>query len=316
MENQSIIKKLHSFVPTQIINEDVSTKRIVFLGHLEGVEGDKGQALLIAERIHFKFDISRLNKKIIQSTHFENIQENDIYGWAEGCLFRTDIEDSDGITKSYEPQTKFMMIHPATQKHIDKYMGDTKKYLEETPELYKLVTKKYIESEDLSRTSWVYNILEGKAEVDRVVYKDTDPNEGFVLLPDSKWDGITLKTLYLVALVNDRSIKSLRDLTSKHVGLLKNIRHKSMETIKCRYPGITESDIMMFVHYLPSYYHFHVHIINVNFDAGSVSANVGRAHLIDSIINNIQNISPSYYQNTSLYISVNNKMYNMFQHSE
>lgn len=35
---------------------------------------------------------------------------------------------------------------------------------------------------------WVYNILEKKAEADRIVFEDPDPRVGFVLLPDFKWD--------------------------------------------------------------------------------------------------------------------------------
>lgn len=35
---------------------------------------------------------------------------------------------------------------------------------------------------------WVYNILEKKAEVERIVFEDPDPDVGFVLLPDFKWD--------------------------------------------------------------------------------------------------------------------------------
>lgn len=35
---------------------------------------------------------------------------------------------------------------------------------------------------------WVYNILEKKAEAGRIVYEDPDPDVGFVLLPDFKWN--------------------------------------------------------------------------------------------------------------------------------
>lgn len=35
---------------------------------------------------------------------------------------------------------------------------------------------------------WVFNILDKKAEADRIVYEDPDPDVGFVLLPDFKWD--------------------------------------------------------------------------------------------------------------------------------
>lgn len=37
-------------------------------------------------------------------------------------------------------------------------------------------------------SQWVYNILEKKAESERLVYEDPDPEVGFILLPDFKWD--------------------------------------------------------------------------------------------------------------------------------
>ena len=73
---------------------------------------------------------------------------------------------------------------------------------------------------------WVYNILEKKKEVDRVIYDDPDPETGFVLLPDLKWDCKSTTNLYLTAIVVPRNIKSLRDLTSKHLPLLRNIIDK------------------------------------------------------------------------------------------
>lgn len=73
---------------------------------------------------------------------------------------------------------------------------------------------------------WVYNILEHKSEADRIVFEDTDPELGFTLIPDLKWDGITLDTLYLLAIVQVHGLKSLRDLTEKHLPLLKNIKEK------------------------------------------------------------------------------------------
>lgn len=39
-----------------------------------------------------------------------------------------------------------------------------------------------------SPKKWVDNILEKKAEADRIVYEDPDPQVGFVLLPDFKWN--------------------------------------------------------------------------------------------------------------------------------
>lgn len=73
---------------------------------------------------------------------------------------------------------------------------------------------------------WVYNILEKKAEVERIVFEDEDPVTGFVLLPDIKWDQKQLENLYLVAICHKHGIKSLRDLDRSHLPLLKNILSK------------------------------------------------------------------------------------------
>lgn len=56
--------------------------------------------------------------------------------------------------------------------------------MEENMQMYKEVIEPYIRQLDPSRTQWVRNILQGQAEVDRVLYSDPDPQEGFVILPD------------------------------------------------------------------------------------------------------------------------------------
>jgi hypothetical protein len=41
----------------------------------------------------------------------------------------------------------------------------------------------------------VYNILDGVKEAERVVHLDKDPETGFVLVPDLKWDQTSMKAL-------------------------------------------------------------------------------------------------------------------------
>lgn len=41
----------------------------------------------------------------------------------------------------------------------------------------------------------VYNILEGRKEVERVLYRKDDPKEGFILLPDLKWDETSINAM-------------------------------------------------------------------------------------------------------------------------
>ncbi|KAJ8776205.1 hypothetical protein J1605_015767 [Eschrichtius robustus] len=40
----------------------------------------------------------------------------------------------------------------------------------------------------LSDLAWVYNILDRKAEAERIVFENPDPSDGFVLIPDLKWN--------------------------------------------------------------------------------------------------------------------------------
>lgn len=69
----------------------------------------------------------------------------------------------------------------------------------------------------------MYNILNKETEADRIIYEDADPDTGFVLLPDMKWDRQDVTALYLQAIIHRHDIKSIRDLNQSHLPLLKNI---------------------------------------------------------------------------------------------
>ena len=72
--------------------------------------------------------------------------------------------------------------------------------------------------------------MEHKSEVERIIFEDPDVENGFILLPDLKWNG-EVDTLYLLGIVHKRDIKSLRDLTEKHLPLLKNIQKKGIVSL-------------------------------------------------------------------------------------
>lgn len=69
----------------------------------------------------------------------------------------------------------------------------------------------------------MFNILNGKSEVERVIFRDDDPETGFVLVPDLKWDQKELENLYVLAIVKRRGILTLRDLRAEHLPMLRNI---------------------------------------------------------------------------------------------
>lgn len=93
----------------------------------------------------------------------------------------------------------------------------------------------------------VSDILNGESEVDKVLINNTD----YLILPDMKWDLHTVDSLYLVAISHDSTLRSLRDLTTSHIPLLKSIR-RDAHSAAAKW-GLGEGDLRMFIHYQPSY---------------------------------------------------------------
>lgn len=98
----------------------------------------------------------------------------------------------------------------------------------------------------------VRDILEGKAEVDSVLCRTLH----FLILPDMKWDPAgPISSLYLLAIVFDASIRSLRDLRGGpdgHVEMLEEIRDRASSIAKERW-GLARGALRMYIHYQPSY---------------------------------------------------------------
>ncbi|XP_003472715.2 m7GpppX diphosphatase [Cavia porcellus] len=192
-------------------------------------------------------------------------------------------------------EVKTTVVYPATEKHLQKYLHQDLHLIRETGEDYRKVTLPYLESQSLS-IQWVYNILDKKAEADRIVYENPDPSDGFVLIPDLKWNQQQLDDLYLIAICHRRGIRSLRDLTPEHLPLLRNILREGQEAILQRYqtPG---DRLRVYLHYLPSYYHLHVHFTALGFEAPG--SGVERAHLLAEVIENLE-CDPEHYQRRTL----------------
>lgn len=153
--------------------------------------------------------------------------------------------------------------------------------------------------------------MDHKKESERIVYEDPDNEEGFILLPDIKWDGVSANTLYLQAIVRTDKLKSLRDLTGAHCKMLESIRDKSLAVIKDKY-GLEAAKLRFFIHYQPSFYHLHIHVNHVA--NASQAIETERAHLLDHVIENLK-LVPDYYQRVSLTFPVkkDSELYKMFE---
>ena len=57
------------------------------------------------------------------------------------------------------------------------------------------------------------------------------------------------------------------------------------------------------IHYQPSYYHFHVHVVNVKIK-GLDGLLIGQCHLLEDVIEHLE-IDPEYYVKRSLVYALN-----------
>eukprot|EP00967_Tisochrysis_lutea_P133101 scaffold233065_cov36-Tisochrysis_lutea.AAC.3 len=189
-------------------------------------------------------------------------------------------------------------ICPANEIDITKYTRQRRHVVRETPEIYATATAPFVSELPASQLAWVQAIMDRQAEMDRLLYEDS----GAMMVPDTKWDLKDPETLYTLAIFKDRDIKSVRDLRGCHIEMLKTLRAGALAELKERY-GVSPSSLRVYMHYLPSFWWGHVHFASLTCPAMSVTTSVGKAILLDDIIDNLQR-DPEHYQNTSLTMVV------------
>ena len=217
---------------------DQGGRRVTLLGTIDG-----SQALLIAERAAFPSEFETLKAFHAAITKVDNLGENDIYRWYLA---------SSGITEGTPSDLKLNLIYPCTEKHIKKYSPQTVRIVTETPEIYKQSVRPYMQkTRDEGRLNWVFNIIEGRAEQEDVILRDSGPlgaEEGFLLTPDLNWDRKTMTSLHLLALVERRDIWSLRDLKKVHVTWLKHMRNKVLDATVKLFPELEKDMLKLYIH--------------------------------------------------------------------
>lgn len=301
---QELIRK---FKLVRVLDSNPQTKVISLLGCIEGKD-----AIFTLEKTHFSFDFSvcetspeavdeshenEVKFSYIQGIHsLKELSTNDTYFWGLSLL-EQDFERN--------PAAKVNLIWPATPIHIRKFDHQAVYVFRETPEIYQKIVKPYIEEMSTrERLQWVYNILYNGAEAGRIVYKDFmehKSRDGMVILPDMKWDGVNLDSLYLVAIVFRDDIRSIRDLKPEHQPWLDSINNKIKGVVpSCFNYSIRSNQLRIFVHYHPSYYHFHVHIVNVKHPGIGDGIAAGKAILLDEVIENLNYLGPEGYETKTM----------------
>ncbi|CAH1642141.1 unnamed protein product [Spodoptera littoralis] len=248
--------QLKDFILEKILNNNTNRKTVCVLGKFK----DKsGVALVILEKNAFKEEDLDNEGYFSVDTELKTFFENDIYG-------------------NYECFPRSSLNVGSDKKHIAKFSQQERHIVLETPELYQKLTLPHLEKEQFN-LQWVYNILEGESEQDRIVYDNKCERDGFVLVPDLKWDGVTKETLYLLA--------------------IKKIFEKY---------NVPASQLRVYVHYQPSFYHLHVHFTYLRHEAPGIY--VEKSHLLDTVIDNIE-MKPDYYQKATLPFTIR-EMDNIF----
>jgi m7GpppX diphosphatase len=142
------------------------------------------------------------------------------------------------------------------------------------------------------KDQWIYNIINGSAEKETILYRD----DTIIVIPAYTWDSTEIEKIHILCLPTDTSIRTIRDLTLENVQLLEHMKNATLQKIEEIY-GLTEENLKMFFHYDPSTYHLHIHFINnVNTETWS---SVEYSHDLDSVIFNLK-MNSNYYKQIKL----------------
>ena len=190
------------------------------------------------------------------------------------------------------------VVHPVPPKILAKATQSPIHLILETPEVYERVTRPIIyKTAESAESQWIWNIFDGTKEQENVVLR----TENWILTKDYKTDDPKQKlNFHFIAIVSDKRLKSLRDLTANDIDLLRDVEIRSKKAIS-ELLGVKTSQIRAYLHYRPTFCQLHVHFGDAEcHDKGVVTE---RAHLLPSVIQNLT-LLPDYYKVATLTIQV------------
>lgn len=221
---------------------------------------------------------------IYRDTKFKFIP-NEVMSFANIRKIKT-IMENDSFTK-YEAITEvkgeYIVCNDITK--LKKY---STRIIKETYEEY----LDFLSKRDIEKDRWIYNIIDGVAEQDKIIYRDLS----LIIIPTYTWDSKNIEKLHILCLPTNTSLRTIRDLSLKDVPLLEHMKAITLIMIEKNY-GLKEENLKIFFHYEPSTYHLHIHFINTA-DTKSFSS-VEYSHDLDTVIFNLQ-IDSDYYKKIKL----------------
>lgn len=124
------LTSLAGFVDVKMLRQDVQ-KKVAFMQ--AKMSGRAGHAVVILEKTAFTED--GVKQLLSSSTELKFRMRNDVY------------RQYDGYPQPHANSVQTTVIYPATDEFLAKLGSDEVNLVEESPQLYELVTKKFIEQE-------------------------------------------------------------------------------------------------------------------------------------------------------------------------
>lgn len=293
-KNITFIKSTNKHSPVMTFIKQIDDIKIIENEIFDNVNGtddtdvDMEDKTIIKESTLYSLEIPS-PKMVSDIVIKNNILKNDKYS-----VYNTKITFDGTLTviSSYDN---------SDNTNTDKFANKKKSMIYiETADIYNKITEPSIASID---KKWIYNIIDGKKEQQRIIFQTDD----FVILPDTSWvtwsnSGTSdVDDLYLLLIVKQKDIRSIRDLTGEHIPLLERML-KSLDNIENIYK-IPSCVLRTYFHYKPSTWHLHLHINNINSNK-LYSYSVERCHSLINVINNLK-FDTDYYKKVDLQVVKN-----------
>jgi m7GpppX diphosphatase len=172
--------------------------------------------------------------------------------------------------------------------NITKLKKYSKRIVKETYEEY----LDFLSKRDIEKDRWIYNIIDGLAEHDKIIYRDLN----LIVIPTYTWDSKNIEKLHILCLPTNVSLRTIRDLCLTDVPLLEQMKYITLNMIEKNY-GLKEENLKIFFHYDPSTYHLHIHFVNTAYTESWSS--VEYSHDLDTVIFNLK-MDTDYYKKIKL----------------
>jgi m7GpppX diphosphatase len=293
-------RTLSSFQCLRVLRFDAGGKFIILQGTLPNSNDVLQPALIQLEQMATCNDPEQLTANLpnfqLQPTNYSGAEYSFYKAVGLGATFNMEV------------------IWPATERQIQRKIPAEKLLVEETSELYFQKVQQFAEEQSL-HIGWLDAVVNLKTELERNLFH----NDRFVINVDTKWtthaEPLSTDTnirqtwhgakwtdaLYLLAIVKDPSLKSIRDLKGEQGALLCEEMRDELRKVAQNVYGVHPSQLRIMFHYHPQFYRLHAHCVRIH--AINPGSETERAHLLTTVASNLR-MNEDYYSLCTLSYSV------------